>query len=128
MRRPFARVQWARRPRRFGAVLALVALLVHLALPGAAAFAMGGDALGMVPICTTAPAQGPAPATSHRALHTICPLCQAPSAVWGFAPPPVSAVLLGPDRLARVAWRHEATTGMPVAQAGSRARGPPGVA
>ena len=128
MRWIFASFQRTRPARRFGAALALVALLVQLALPGAAALAMGDDALGRVPICTAANPNGAGPATPHKAVHAACPLCQAPSVAWGFLPPPAPAALVGPHRLGRVIWRHEAAAGAPAAGAGSRARGPPGAA
>jgi hypothetical protein len=128
MRRTLASFRRARPPRRFGAVLALVALLVQLALPGTAALAMGRDALGLVPICTGGSARDAGPEAPRKALHAACPLCQAPSAVWGFVLPPAPAALQGPYSLGRVVWRYEAATGMPATIAGSRARGPPGAA
>jgi hypothetical protein len=128
MRRTLASFRRACPPRRFGAVLALVALLVQLALPGAAALAMGRDALGLVPICTGGSSRDAGPTAPHKALHAACPLCQAPSAAWGFLPPPAPAALQGPRRLGRVVWRHEPATGIPATIASSRARGPPGAA
>ena len=129
MRRTIASFRRARPPRRFGAVLALVALLVQLVLPGAAALAMGRDALGLVPICTGGSSRDAGPAAPHKSLHAgCCSLCQAPSAAWGFLPPPAPAALQGPHRLGRVVWQHEPATGMPATIAGSRARGPPGAA
>ena len=89
------------RPRRFGAVLALVALLVQLLLPAAGAFAMG-DPLAAAPICTAAAHHGAAPGGSHPARHVSCPLCQAQSAAWGFVPP-VQMFVVGPRRPVRTA-------------------------
>ena len=114
------------RPPRFGAVLALAALLVQLLLPAAGAFAMG-DPLGAVPICTTRAHHTGGTGDPHKARHVSCPLCQGQSAAWGFVPP-AQSVVIGPQRLVRISWRHERRATTPTAVARLNARGPPGVA
>ena len=114
------------RPPRFGAVLALAALLVQLLLPAAGAFAMG-DPLGAVPICTTGAHHTGGTGDRHKARHVSCPLCQGQSAAWGFVPP-VQSFVTGPQRLVRVIWRHETLATTPTAVDGLNARGPPGAA
>ena len=126
MRRPLANFSRVR-PSRFGAVLALVALLVQLLLPSAAAFAMGDDPLGAAPICTTGAHHAGGQGGSHKVLHATCPLCQAPSVAWGFVPP-AQTFVVGPRRQARVVWQRETNVGAPAAVASLRARGPPGAA
>jgi hypothetical protein len=126
MRRPFSRFSRIC-PPRFGAVLALVALLVRLLLPSAAAFA-ADDPLGAVPICTAdtahhARGQG----GSHQAAHRACPLCQAPSVAWGFVPA-AQNFTIGPRRSVQIVWRHDTIAAAPAPVAGLRARGPPGAA
>jgi hypothetical protein len=123
MRRSHTRFRQVR-PPRFGAALALVALLVQLLLPSAAALAMD-DPLGAAPICSTGSAHAGGHGGAHKALHAACPLCQAPSVAWGFVPP-VQTVVMGPRRLVQVVWHHESIVAAPVAIAGFRARGPPG--
>lgn len=127
MRWVFARFGRTRPRRRIGVVLALVALLTQLALPGAAALAMGDDPLGAAPICTTTiPGQGSLPASHHgKAVHAACSLCQAPSVAWGFLPPPAASGITGPHQAVPVVWRSEASVGAPGAVACLRARGPP---
>jgi hypothetical protein len=122
MRRMFASFQRVQ-PRRFGAVLALVALLAQLALPSAAALAMGADPLRGAPICRTAH-DGSHPTNPHKTVHAGCPLCQAPAAAWGFLPP-TPAVLAGPYRRTIVIWQAERAVASPDAVTASRARGPP---
>lgn len=131
MRRVFAKVGRTRPRRRFGVVLALVALLAQLALPGAAALARTDDPLGFVPICTAAvPGHDALPASSHhhKALHAACPLCQAPSVAGGLLPPPAAPEIAGPQHVTQVAWRSQAAMSTPGAVASLRARGPPGAA
>ncbi len=127
MRRVFASFGRARPRCGIGAVLALVALLTQLALPGAAALAMGADPLGSAPICSTpAPGQDSLPASHHgKAIHAACPLCQAPSVAWGFLPPPAASAIAMPHQVARVVWRSVASVGTPGAVASLRARAPP---
>ncbi|MDB5358726.1 MAG: hypothetical protein JWO51_23 [Rhodospirillales bacterium] len=122
MRRPLAN-SFRVRPHRFGAVPALVALLIQLLLPSAAAFAMG-DPLGSAPICTTGAHHTGGPDGPHKALHAVCPLCQAHSVAWSFVPP-VQSFVLGPQRRVGVIWRQETPTIAPTAVASLRARGPP---
>ncbi|HEV2673489.1 MAG TPA: hypothetical protein VGV37_03040 [Aliidongia sp.] len=126
MRRGIASFRRVRSRCRFGAVLALVALLAQLVFPGALAFAMGTDPLGNAPICTTG--HGTVPGPSHKALHTACPLCQAPAAAWGFLPPPDAPEIRGPDLMVLVVWRLQASLEIGSAVAGAQARGPPGAA
>jgi hypothetical protein len=129
MRRIFASFQRVRAPRRFGAVLALAALLVQLVLPSAAALAMGADPLSGAPICRTlhddAAGHGDHPDNPHKTTHVCCPLCRAQAAAWGFLPPPMPTALAGPDRQSSVVWQAEAVVAVPHAVAGSWARGPP---
>jgi hypothetical protein len=122
MRRPLATFPRVR-PHRFGAVLALAALLIQLLLPSAAAFAMG-DPLGSAPICTTGAHHTGGPGGPHKAPHAVCPLCQAQSVTWGFVPP-VQSFVVGPQRRIGVIWRQEALAMAPAAVASLRARGPP---
>ncbi len=112
--------------RRFGAVLALVALLVQLALPGAAALAMSDDPLRHTPICTGAGSSdhGQDPQSRQKALHAACLLCQAPAVATGFLPPPAPA-LAAPDRPILAVWRDSVRDLRPGTVGRSRARGPP---
>jgi len=108
---------------RFGAVLALVALLVQLLLPAAGAFAMG-DPMGAAPICTSGTHHTGGSGDPHKARHVSCPLCQAQSAAWGFVPP-MQSFVSGPQRLVRVIWRQEKFSTHPAVPTGLNARGPP---
>lgn len=125
MRRSFASSSRLH-PPRFGAVLALVALLMQLLVPAAAAFAMG-DPLAAAPICTSDAKHTDGHNGSHKTLHAACPLCQAQSVAWGFVPP-VQVFVAGPQRLVHIVWRHETIVAAPANVAGWRARGPPGAA
>jgi hypothetical protein len=123
MRRPHTRFRQVR-PPRFGAALAFVTLLVQLLLPSASALAMG-DPLGAAPICSTGTSHSGGQGGSHKAVHAACPLCQAPSVVWGFVPP-VQTFVTGPQRLVQVVWHRESIAVAPGAVGSLRARGPPG--
>ena len=111
------------RPPRFGAVLALVALLVQLLLPAAGAFAMG-DPLGGALICTGGAHHTGGTGDPHKARHVSCPLCQAQAAAWGFVPP-VQSFVAGPQSLVRVVWLQEKLAMRPAVPVGLNARGPP---
>ncbi len=110
-------------PARWGALLALAALLVQVLLPSAAAVALA-DPLGHAPICLADAHREGGPGDQRKAAHPPCPLCQAPSVAWGFLPSTDSSVvLLRPS--VRVVWRPETIAAATVMVASVRARGPP---
>jgi hypothetical protein len=131
MRPGYANVQGTRRRRLIGAGLALVALLVQLTLPAAAARAMGLDGgYGLWPVCSAAgefegDAAGHGSATQGKVLHAACPLCQAPAMAWGYLPPTQPQTIAASDRRARVVRHHNAARGTASADPALYARGPP---
>lgn len=103
-----------------------MALLVQLLLPSAATLAMA-DPLGGMPICTSGGNHAGGQGGPHKAAHRACPLCQAPSAAWGFAPSPQTAIAGLRDE-GVVVWRHEMMVAVTATVASVRARGPPAAA